>query len=213
MRARALAGPLAAGLVVGVCLTLAHGLLPERWAVLAGTSALWGVAPMVVARVAAARRSDPATTAGTTAAGATAAGAAVAGATATGATAGLLTMAGTLLPWLVVHATSTPGVEIAMWLVAGAVAGAICGVAGAVSSGHGIRGAVAAGAVPGIVAGEAVYGLVVVGGPAWLLELVIAAVLVAATSRSGSRITSLVSAAAFLATVAVACVGYDAVLS
>lgn len=192
-----LAAP-AVGLLVGVVLTVAHGLLPERWAVLAGTSALWGLAPMMVGRGAAAWR-----------VGVTPAGGSVAG----GSVAGVLTMAGTLLPWLVVHAGSTADTEIMLWLIAGAVAGGVCGAAGALSVGDSTRSAIAAGAVPGMVAGEAVYGLVMIGGPAWALELLIAAGLLAAVSRSGWRLTASASAVAFLMLISAACVGYDAVLS
>ncbi|MGN7225496.1 DUF6518 family protein [Dietzia maris] len=179
---------LAVGLLTGVVLTLAHAVLPDRWAVLAGTSALWGVVPMLVSRRPGARGID-------------------------GAVWGILAMVGTLVPWLVVHADSTSAAELGLWLVVGPVAGAVCGTAGAASARDGGRGALAAGLVPGIVAGEAVYGLVLVGGPAWGLELAVALVLLAVVSRPARRAPALGSAVVALALVYFACLGYDALLS
>lgn len=188
MTARAQVSVLVVGLIAGAALTLVHGLLPDRWAVLAGTSALWGVAPMLVAR-----RSGTGP--------------------ANGAVAGVLAMVGILIPWLVVHADSTSSPEIVLWLIAGPVAGAVCGLAGAKSVADGGRGALAAGVVPGIVAGEAVYGLVLVGGPAWGVELLIAVALLAVVSRPGARVAALGSAMAVLVASFTACLAYDAVLS
>lgn len=184
MRTRALA----VGLLTGVLLTLAHAVLPDRWAVLAGTSALWGVVPMLVARRPGARGLD-------------------------GAAWGMLAMVGTLIPWLIVHADSTSVAEVGLWLLVGPVAGAVCGTAGAASASGGGRGAIAAGVVPGIVAGEAVYGLVLVGGPAWGLELAVASVLLAVVSHPAWRAPALGSAVVALGLIFLACLGYDAVLS
>ena len=176
------------GLLAGVLLTLAHAGLPERWGVLAGTSALWGVVPMLVAR----RPGTPGID---------------------GAVSGMLAMVGTLIPWLAVHAGSTSTAETVAWMFVGPVAGAVCGTAGAASASGGGRGAIAAGVVPGIVAGEAVYGLVLVGGPAWGLELAAALVLLAVVSRPAWRAPALGSAVVVLGLVFLACLGYDAVLS
>lgn len=187
---------LVVGLGVGVLFTAAHALLPDPWAVLAGTSALWGVAPMVVARRAPARAS--------------AASRRISG---SGAVTGLAVMVGTLVPWLVVHAARTSGAELALWLTVGPLAGAVCGAAGAASVARGRRGAAAAGVVPGIVAGEAVYGLLLVGGPAWILELALAVVLLAVVSPAGRRSPAVLTAAAISGASSAACLGYDLVLA
>lgn len=130
-----------------------------------------------------------------------------------GAVWGMLAMAGTLVPWLAVHADSTSAAEVGLWLLVGPVAGAVCGTAGAASARDGGRGAIGAGVVPGIVAGEAVYGLVLVGGPAWVLELALALVLLAVVSRPAWRAPALGSAVVALALIFLACLGYDGLLS
>lgn len=175
------------GLLAGVLLTAAHRLLPDQWAVLAGTSALWGVVPLLSGRRLGER----------------------AGA---GAAAGLTAMVGVLIPWLAVHAASTSPVEIALWVIVGPVAGAVCGAAGAVSTRSGRSGAIAAGVVPGIVGGEAVYGLLLIGGPAWGFEAVLAVGLLALVSRPGGRVVALGSAAVLVTVAAAACVVYDSIL-
>lgn len=175
------------GLGAGVLLTAAHRLLADQWAVLAGTSALWGVVCLVAGRRLGDRAVD-------------------------GAIAGLTAMVGVLIPWLAVHAASTSASEVALWMIVGPAAGAICGAAGAVSTTSGRRGALAGGVVPGIVGGEAVYGLQLIGGAAWGLEAVLAVVLLVVVSRRGDRLTSFGSAAVLVALAASACVVYDSIL-
>ena len=175
------------GLVSGVLLTVTHRLLPDQWAVLAGTSALWGVVSLVAGRRLGER-------------------------TVHGAAAGLTAMVGVLIPWLAIHAASTPPAELALWMIVGPVAGAICGAAGAMSRMPGRRGALAAGVVPGIVGGEAVYGLLLIGGPAWGLESVLAAGLLVVVSRRGGRLCAFGSAAVLVALAAAACLVYDSIL-
>lgn len=185
------AGALGFGLVCGLVLTLAHALLPDQWAVLAGTSALWSVVGLIAGRWSAGRADIPPAS--------------------TGALAGLIAMVGVLLPWLAVNAPSTSAIEVTLWIVVGPVAGAVCGAAGALSTSPGTRGSIAAGVVPGIIGGEAVYGIWLIGGPAWPLEAVLALVVLAIVSRPGGRGVSLASMTMLVALSAAACLVYDAV--
>ncbi|MFD2394630.1 DUF6518 family protein [Dietzia aerolata] len=121
------AGALGFGLVCGLVLTLAHALLPDQWAVLAGTSALWSVVGLIAGRWSAGRAHSLGASAGTASAS-------------TGAFAGLIAMVGVLLPWLAVNAPTTSAIEVALWIVVGPVAGAVCGAAGALSTSPGTRG-------------------------------------------------------------------------
>lgn len=185
------AGALGFGLVCGLVLTLAHALLPDQWAVLAGTSALWSVVGLIAGRWSAGRADIPPAS--------------------TGALAGLIAMVGVLLPWLAVNAPSTSAIEVTLWIVVGPVAGAVCGAAGALSTSPGTRGSIAAGVVPGIIGGEAVYGIWLIGGPAWPLEAVLALVVLAIVSRPGGRGVSLASMTLLVSLSAAACLVYDAV--
>lgn len=174
------------GLGAGVLLTAAHWLLPDQWAVLAGTSALWGVVCLVAGRSRGYRAVD-------------------------GALAGVAAMVGVLIPWLAVHAASTSPSELALWMTVGPAAGVICGATGAISTTAGRKGALAAGVVPGIVGGEATYGLLLIGGSAWRVEALLAVVLLAVASRRGDRLISVGSAAVVVALAATACVVYDSI--
>lgn len=137
-----------AGLAGGLIARLLFAALPEPWGTLANTSALWGLIPFFVAFGLRARRWH-------------------------GVAVGVVALAATVVVWVLSSAGAT-GREIAMWVVIAVVAGALCGLAGGASRNtRGWLRRLAIAFMGGIVAGEALYGILLIGGPQWWIELIV----------------------------------------
>lgn len=136
----------AGGALAGGAARLLFLLLPDPWGTLANTSALWGLVPFVA--VAALRvRARRAVVAG------------------------VICLAAMVAVWvLLAPAPPTPR-EMLLWGVVGVVAGALCGLAGGlVRRSEPVLRRSAAAAIGGVVLGEGLYGILLIGGPQWWLE-------------------------------------------
>lgn len=147
--ARSLTIASAAGLGVGLVARLLFEVLPEPWGTLANTSALWGLVPFFAARGVRARGWRSVST-------------------------GILSLALMVTAWVLLSPVPVTWREVVMWAVVAIIAGALCGLAGSLArhrSPWPHRAALAF--IGGIVAGEAVYGILLIGGPQWWFELVV----------------------------------------
>ncbi len=165
-------------------------LLPHPWPTLAGTSALWGLVPFGVALRDGVRtqKREAALT-------------------------GVVTMLAMVAIWCALVASTVTLREVLLWTVVGFAAGALCGLAGysARSRQRWFR-ALALAFMGGLVAGEGLYGVVLIGGPQWWLELVVGLVLPLALGRTlQGRLVALVGAAVFAAALLGVFWLYDAV--
>ncbi|HEU4808153.1 MAG TPA: DUF6518 family protein [Homoserinimonas sp.] len=178
----------AAGLGAGLVARLLFEVLPEPWGTLANTSALWGLVPFFVALGVRARGWRSVTT-------------------------GILSLALMVTAWVLLSPVPVAWREVAMWAVVATIAGALCGVAGSLARNrrpwtH--RAALAF--IGGIVAGEAVYGILLIGGPQWWFELVIGLALPLTLGRNwGDRLFSVLGASVVACALYGAYLLYDAV--
>lgn len=184
-RTRGVPTAIAFGVLAGLIAAALFSVMPTPWDALANTSALWGLVPFAVAsRIA----SGPGVLLGS---------------------ASMLALVGS---WIVLAPSTIRGREVLVFLVVGLAAGAVCGAAGASLRGN--RRVIGTVVMAGLVLGEALYGLGVVGGPQWFVEAAIGAVVILLACR-----TTTDRARAGLGSVAVA-VGsfglyalYDAILA
>lgn len=150
----------AAGLGAGLIARLLFTALPEPWNTLANTSALWGLVSFFIARGIRARGWSSVAV-------------------------GILSLASMVTTWTLLSPTPVTVREVVMWLVVAIVAGAFCGLAGHLSGNDRAwlrRAALAF--IGGLVEGEGLYGILVIGGPQWWLELIIGLALPLALGRS-----------------------------
>ncbi len=165
-------------------------LLPHPWPTLAGTSALWGLVPFGVALRDGVRtqKREAALT-------------------------GVVTMLAMVAMWCALVANTVTLREVLLWTAVGFAAGALCGLAGySARSGQRWFRALALAFMGGLIAGEGLYGIVLIGGPQWWLELVVGLMLPLALGRTlQGRLVALVGAAVFAAALLGAFWLYDAV--
>lgn len=179
---------LGGGAVVGLFAFWLYGVLPAPWDTLANTSALWAIVAVAATYLQRARG-----------------GVAIA--------TGMLAMLGLVTGFLLIAASATSR-EWVMAIVVGTVAGALFGYAGAIIRSGGAAGRIAAAtAVGGVIAGEGLYGIVVVDpvGPQWWFEIGCALLLVLLIGRGWWERTFALSFSAVAALVLVgAYFAYDA---
>jgi hypothetical protein len=177
-----------AGAFAGVFARLLFAVLPDPWVTLANTSALWGLVPF----------------------------ACVVGLRATGRLAtgiGVASLASMVAVWAILAPVPATARTLLLWGGIGIAAGAYSGLAGGLtrSDRPGFRW-LASALIGGVVLGEAVYGLVLVGGPQWWFEGAVGVALILALGRSlGDRLRSLAIAAVIAAVLFVVFLGYDAI--
>ena len=194
---------IATGAAAGALARLLANVLAPEWATLANTSALWGLVPFGIVLVLRERGWRAAAY-------------------------GVLGLSSMIGVWIASAPVATAR-ELVLWSVAGLAAGAVCGLAASgVRSASRFRRIASAAGVAGLVAGEGLYGILLIGGPQWILELVIGfglAVGIGVAVTPGRRVSDSggsdrgasdrMLALAATALVAVACVGayfgYDAV--
>ncbi|TFC30182.1 hypothetical protein E3O55_08880 [Cryobacterium sp. MDB1-18-2] len=178
----------AAGVTAGALARLLFAVLPAPWDTLANTSALWGLVPFLV-------------TAGFRVHGRAAAGVGAVG---------LLTMVSV---WVLLAPQPAPPRILLLWGAVGVAAGALCGWAGALASSPlaGQR-IVAAAIIGGLVLGEGLYGIVLIGGPQWWCEALAGAGFAVAWGVTlPERLRALGAAALVAAALFAAFLGYDAI--
>jgi hypothetical protein len=137
------------GLGAGLVARLLFEVLPDTWGTLANTSAVWGLVPFFVAFGIRSRG-----------------WLAVA--------IGILSLATMVATWTLLSPLPVTAREVVMWAAVGIVAGAVCGMSGSLARHHrALPRHSALALMGGIVTGEAVYGIVLIGGPQWWFELAI----------------------------------------
>jgi len=178
----------AAGVAAGLLARLSFAVLPAPWDTLANTSALWGLVPFLVTAALRVR--------GWAAAG-------------VGALA-LLTM---VSAWVLLAPQPASPRILLLWGVVGVAAGALCGWAGALArSALPRQRIVAAAIIGGLILGEGLYGIVLIGGPQWWCEALAGAGFAVAWGRSPmERMRALAAAALVAAVLFSAFLGYDAI--
>jgi hypothetical protein len=167
-----------------------QGVLPDPWGTLANTSALWGLAGFAAAALQGARR-------------------------------WLAVAAGTLaLLGMVIMFALLDGATMIQWvayLLVGAVAGALFGLAGSLArSSRSTSRLTAAATVGGVIAGEGLYGIVIVdaSGPQWWFELLLGIVIAVLVTRARrERVVALGLVTVVAAALLGAYLAYDAVLA
>jgi hypothetical protein len=176
-----------AGLAGGLVARLLFAVLPEPWGTLANTSALWGLIPFFVAFGLRARGWR-------------------------GAAVGVVALAVTVVAWVLSSGGAT-GREIAMWAVIAVVAGALCGLAGgAARNARGWMRLLALAFIGGVVAGEALYGILLIGGPQWWVELMAGIALPLVLARNWfDRLLAVIGASVIACALYGAYVLYDAI--
>lgn len=178
MRLPAVVVAVGTGVAAGLVARGSFSALPAPWDTLANTSALWGLAGTTAVLLTRERRTGPAAGLGALC---------------------LLVMAA------VFAATSTDVTvrEVALWALVGTVAGAAFGAATAR-----VPDWRAVGAMGGVIVGEAVYGIALIGGPQWWLELAVGVALCGVARR---RAKALGLAAGLAVALFAAYLLYDAV--
>ncbi|WP_156148912.1 DUF6518 family protein [Rhodococcus sp. MEB064] len=146
---------IAVGILTGLLAATLFAVMPSPWDALANTSALWGLVPFAVAS-----RSEGGR----------------------GVLLGVASMLALVGSWIVLAPSIISGREVLVFLVAGLAAGAVCGAAGGALRGS--RRVIGTTVMAGLVLGEAVYGLGVVGGPQWLVEAAIGVAVVLLACRT-----------------------------
>lgn len=174
---------IAAGLIVG----LADRVVTGPWATMTNTSATWGLVPFAAGALGGLRGRR-------------------------GAGYGALCLVAMVGTWTLITGGGT-GRELLLWGVAAGLAGALCGWAGGAlrdgSSAAHVAGLVVMG---GFLAGEGAYGVVLIGGAPWWVELVAGLAIPSVLARSGrDRCRAVVGVVAFAVLVGAACAAYDAV--
>lgn len=154
-RARGVPTAIAVGILTGLLAATLFAVMPSPWDALANTSALWGLVPFAVAS-----RSEGGR----------------------GVLLGVASMLALVGSWIVLAPSIISGREVLVFLVAGLAAGAVCGAAGGALRGS--RRVIGTTVMAGLVLGEAVYGLGVVGGPQWLVEAAIGVAVVLLACRT-----------------------------
>ena len=185
---RGLVVALGAGVAAALLARLLYAALPEPWTTLANTSALWGLVPFIVA-------------AGTQARGSRAwlLGAAA-----------LLAMVAT---WAVLAPEPHSPRVLVLWAVVAIGAGALCGLAGDLAGRrHPLAHRWGLAVMCGLILGEAVYGVVLIGGPQWWGEGVVGALLALGGGRRWlDRMLVLLLAALLAGALFVAYLLFDAI--
>ncbi len=176
------------GVAAGAFARLLDSALPAPWNTLANPSALWGLLPF--AAVTALRlRGWPAASVGAAA---------------------LVSM---VTAWIVLAPSPASGREVVLWGVVGVFAGALCGLAGDLVR----RSApwfhrVGLAFMGGVVLGEALYGILLIGGPQWLVEGAIGLALpLALGRRANDRIAGGAGAVLVAAALFAVYFAYDAI--
>lgn len=180
---------IAGGVIAGLIARSLAATLPRDWATLANTSALWGLVPVAVV-LALGHRGARAMVSG------------------------ILALGAMVAVWIALAPTPPSTRELGLWIIVGIAAGAVCGLAASCIRGDrpGIRRIVAGALIAGLVAGEGLYGILLIGGPQWITEIVLGVILAVVFGRtiSGRALTL-----ATTAVVAAALVGayflYDAI--
>lgn len=178
----------AAGALAGGAARLLFLVLSDSWGTLANTSALWGIVPFFA--VAALR---------------------VRGRRAV--LAGAASLAAMVAVWvLLAPAPPTPR-EVLLWGTVGVVAGALCGLAGSlVRRAEPVLRRTAAAAIGGVVLGEGLYGILLIGGLQWWLEAAVGVALALGWGPSArDRAAALAGAVLVAGVLFGAFVAYDAI--
>lgn len=178
----------AGGALAGGAARLLFLLLPGPWGTLANTSALWGLVPFfaVVALRPRARHS---------------------------AVAGAICLAAMVAVWVFLAPAPPTPREVFLWGVVGVVAGALCGLAGGlVRRSEPLFRRSAAAAIGGVVLGEGLYGILLIGGPQWWLEAAVGVALALAWGPAArDRAVALAGAVLVAGALFGAFVAYDAI--
>lgn len=177
------------GALFGVIAWALAAVLPSPWHTLATTSALWGLAAAVI--VIAQRTSGMLAI-----------------------VAGIVTLVGMTGAYALL--SQSPVRTALIYLVVGAVAGALFGLAASVLSSPRWQDRLfAAGVLGGIVAGEGLYGIVVVdaSGPQWWAELVVGLAIAGLIGRGWNRMLSVGTAAVVAAMLVTVYGAYDLVMA
>lgn len=180
---------LALGLGFGALARLGDQTLPAPWHTLANTSALWGLAPFLIVRAVQLRGPRAATL-------------------------GVAVMAAVVVVWVVLAPEPPTSRQLLLWGIVALAAGAVCGVAADLSSRGSSRLRIIGSAVmAGVIIGEAVYGILLIGGPQWWLELMIGLAVAVCLSRTlAERSLSVASAILVAAALFGAYLLYDAAM-
>ncbi|MBC7441547.1 MAG: hypothetical protein H7311_03355 [Ramlibacter sp.] len=187
-----LAAPLAAALGVGAAAgglaRLLSAVLPEPWGTLANTSALWGLVPFVASLAVRAPRSASILV-------------------------GITALVAMVATWVLLAPQPVTPRELLLWGVVGVGAGALCGLAGELArrdSPWARRLAVTI--MAGLVVGEGLYGILLIGGPQWWFEAAVGVALALALGRTGrDRMLGLAGALLAAGALYAAYLFYDAI--